>query len=113
MNLQKNLSIFLLTAAGPRTPKAIVSSAGVRYTFLDTNTEDAIVNATIHYDVFFDILSGVIEGGMPLWSLRLFASENADGSGSQRLLSAQLLDEEDMMQGIGPGVHLQFLSERV
>ena len=76
--------------------------------FIDTNRYDTMVDTTVNHYVVFSRYSDVIEGGTPLWRLRLFASENADASGSQRELSAQLLDETQMEVGASPGIQVLF-----
>ncbi|XP_071849919.1 uncharacterized protein [Apostichopus japonicus] len=90
-----------------QTPQAIIRGANVNMRFTDTDPYDAMVDTTVVFNVGFSSYSDSIRGGTPLWVLRLFASQNEDGTGNQRELSAQLLNNDQMSYGVTPGGQFQ------
>lgn len=76
--------------------------------FTDTDQYDAMVYTTVVFNVGFSSYSDSIRGGTPLWVLRLFASQYENGTGNQRELSAQLLNNDQMSYGVIPGRQFQF-----
>lgn len=113
---QSLLSSFIffiaIEAEEPAYPQAVIGRARVEFSFNQTSPYDAAVATTVTYNITFSDHSDTIEGGTPLWQLRIFASQNPYATGYQRELASQLLDEEQRASGVFPGEQLVLTSEK-
>ncbi|KAJ8042856.1 IgGFc-binding protein [Holothuria leucospilota] len=91
----------------PQTSRAVVRQSNADISFARTDPSSTNVITDVNYDITFDRSSDVIDGN-PLWQLGMFASQNSDGTGPTRVISRQLLDENQVAAGVRPGGVLLF-----
>lgn len=90
-----------------QTPRAVVEQSNSSIYFTQTDPSSPFVEAFVNYIATFAPSSDVIDG-IPLWQLRMFASQYADGGGRRRTIVTQLLDENQVSAGVRPGGQLRF-----
>ena len=102
-----NLYYRITAVEEPASKTAVVNSVGIDMSLERTDQSSTQVITNVSFHLKFDITSDVIVGN-PLWQLILFASQNIERIGPVRMISRQLLDENQASYNVIPGDEIRF-----